>query len=126
VFGIDVSVCAHCGGAVRIVASIEESVAIRAILTHVEKHGALAQAHYRPAARAASYGVIGELGEPAVSPDAEAKSSSQVDAVTISQGRARLVVRNQREEATDRAPSGSRESRIPPAAPVPHPKTVLA
>ncbi len=42
--------CAHCGGAVRIVASIEDPKAIRAILAHFEKHGALEQAHYRPAA----------------------------------------------------------------------------
>ena len=52
VFSIDVTTCAHCGGAVRIVASIEEPTAIRAILAHFEKHGALEQAHYRPAARA--------------------------------------------------------------------------
>ncbi|HFU8286717.1 TPA: IS91 family transposase, partial [Escherichia coli] len=48
----DVTTCAHCGGAVRIVASIEDPKAIRAILAHFEKHGALEQAHYRPAARA--------------------------------------------------------------------------
>ena len=48
VFNIDVSTCGHCGGTVRIVASIEEPSAIRAILAHFEKHGA----HYRPAARA--------------------------------------------------------------------------
>jgi len=36
----------------RIVASIEEPTAIRAILAHFAKHGALEQAHYRPAARA--------------------------------------------------------------------------
>ena len=54
-----ITTCAHCGGAVRIVASIEdpkaiieEPTAIRAILAHFEKHGALEQAHYRPAARA--------------------------------------------------------------------------
>ena len=41
VFGIDVSTCVHCGGAVRIVAGIEEPNAIRAILAHFEKHGAL-------------------------------------------------------------------------------------
>ena len=52
VFGIDVSSCVHCGGSVRIVASIEDPKAIRAILAHFEKHGALEQAHYRPAARA--------------------------------------------------------------------------
>ena len=49
---IDVSTCALCGGAVRIVASIEAPAAIRAILAHFENYGALEQAHYRPAARA--------------------------------------------------------------------------
>ncbi|MCO7059274.1 IS91 family transposase, partial [Pseudomonas juntendi] len=52
VFSIDVTTCAHCGGTVRIVASIEEPAAIRAILGHFVKQGALEQAHYRPAARA--------------------------------------------------------------------------
>jgi hypothetical protein len=47
-----VNTCIHCGGAVRIVASIEDPAAIRAILGHFEKHGALEQAHYRPPARA--------------------------------------------------------------------------
>ena len=51
VFGIDVSTCVHCGGAVRIVASIEEPTAIRAILAHFEKHDAMEEAHYRPAPR---------------------------------------------------------------------------
>jgi len=51
VFGIDVTTCIHCGGTVRIVASIEEPNADRAILGHFEKHGAREQAHYRPAAR---------------------------------------------------------------------------
>ena len=45
---IDVSTCVHCGGAVRIVASIEEPIAIRA---HFEKHGVLEEAHYRPRPR---------------------------------------------------------------------------
>ena len=49
---IDVSTCGHCGGAVRIVASIEEPTAIRAIRAHFEKHGALEKAQYRPAPRA--------------------------------------------------------------------------
>ncbi|MCP5904762.1 IS91 family transposase, partial [Klebsiella pneumoniae] len=40
VFSIDVTACVHCGGTVRIVASIEEPTAIRAILAHFEKHGA--------------------------------------------------------------------------------------
>ena len=51
VFGIDVSTCVHCGGAVRIVASIEDPAAIRAILGHFEKHGAMEEAHDRPRPR---------------------------------------------------------------------------
>ena len=51
VFGIDVSTSVHCGGAVRIVASIEEPTVIRAILAHFEKHDALSQAHYCPRPR---------------------------------------------------------------------------
>jgi len=52
VFNIDVSTCGHCGGTLRIVASIEEPTAIRAILAHFAKHGARENAHYRPAPRA--------------------------------------------------------------------------
>ena len=51
VFGIDVETCVHCGGRVKIVASVEEPTAIRAILAHFEKHGALEHAHYRPGPR---------------------------------------------------------------------------
>ncbi len=53
VFGIDVSTSVHCGGAVCIVASVEEAHAIPAILDHFEKHGAMEEVHYRPAARTA-------------------------------------------------------------------------
>ncbi len=35
VFGIDVQTCAHCGGTMRIVASIEDPVVIKAILAHL-------------------------------------------------------------------------------------------
>jgi len=52
VFNIDVSACGHCGGTERMVASIDEHDAIRGILAHFEKHGALQKVHYRPAARA--------------------------------------------------------------------------
>ena len=41
VFGIDAETCIHCGGKVKIVASVEEPNAIRAILAHFDKHGAL-------------------------------------------------------------------------------------
>jgi hypothetical protein len=51
VFGMDVTACVHCGGAVKIVASVEDPQAIRAILDHFAKHGAREPAHYRPEAR---------------------------------------------------------------------------
>jgi len=41
-----VSACVHCGGALRLVASIEEPDTIRAVLAHFKKHGALKKAHY--------------------------------------------------------------------------------
>ncbi len=52
VFNIDVSTCVHCGGTLRIVASIEEPIAIRAILAHFVKNGPLEKAHYRLSPRA--------------------------------------------------------------------------
>lgn len=52
VFNIHVTACIYGGGAVRIVASIEEPTAISAILGHFGKHGVREQARYRPAARA--------------------------------------------------------------------------
>jgi hypothetical protein len=52
VFGIDVDSCQHCGGATKIIASVEAPDAIRAILAHFARHAALPQAHYRPAPRA--------------------------------------------------------------------------
>ena len=59
VFGIGVNACGHCGGTLRIVSSIEEPTAIRAIparghpcLAHFAKHGVREKAHYRPAPRA--------------------------------------------------------------------------
>jgi hypothetical protein len=43
-----VTTCVHCGGPVRIVASIEDPATIRAILAHFARHGARESAHYRP------------------------------------------------------------------------------
>jgi hypothetical protein len=51
VFDIDVTTCVNCGGAARIVASVEDPTAIRAILAHFDKHGVLEHAHYRPRPR---------------------------------------------------------------------------
>ena len=51
VFNIDVITCVNCGCAARIVASVEDPTAIRAILDHFDKHGVLEHAHYRPRPR---------------------------------------------------------------------------
>ncbi len=37
VFHIDIDTCEHCGGAVKIIASIEDPTVIQTILDHVEK-----------------------------------------------------------------------------------------
>jgi hypothetical protein len=52
VFGIDVDTCQHCGGAAKIVASVEAPDGIRALLGYFAQHAALPHAHYRPAPRA--------------------------------------------------------------------------
>jgi hypothetical protein len=52
VFDIDVQTCNDCGGAVKIVAAVEDPVAIRKILDHLDEQGAMPQAYHRPAVRA--------------------------------------------------------------------------
>ena len=51
VFDMDVQTCDACGGAVKIVAAIEDPVAIKKILDHLEEQGAMPQAYHRPAVR---------------------------------------------------------------------------
>jgi hypothetical protein len=95
VFNIDVNTCIHCGSSVRIVASIEEPTAIRAILDHFAKHAAMEEAHCRPAARA----------PPAVAARCPAghvaggETSTRPDAATIPQGCARPAVSNWRKRS---------------------------
>ena len=48
VFGIDIEICLACGGAVRIVACIEDAEAIEQLLTHLDKKAADPQARWRP------------------------------------------------------------------------------
>ena len=52
VFGIDIETCPACGGAVRIIACIEDPVVIEKILTHLDEKGGLAEASRRPPCRA--------------------------------------------------------------------------
>jgi hypothetical protein len=52
VFNIDVEVCGHCGGTVRIIGCIEDPVVIEKILTHLEGKAASVEAYRQPACRA--------------------------------------------------------------------------
>ena len=57
VFNIDISLCNHCGGAVKIIACIESPVVIKRILDHLE-------------AQSCKVGPSGQLPEPRASPQA--------------------------------------------------------
>ena len=50
VFRIDIEVCEHCGGAVRIIASIEDPAVIEKILTHIERRDAASASPHAPRA----------------------------------------------------------------------------
>lgn len=52
VFDIDIQTCEACGGAVRIIAAIEDPAVINKILDHLDRQGALPLAYHRPVARA--------------------------------------------------------------------------
>ncbi len=52
VFNIDIETCPACGGAVRIIACIEDPEVIEKILTHLDAKGGAAQAFRRPPCRA--------------------------------------------------------------------------
>ena len=52
VFNIDIEVCGHCGGAVRIIACIEDPVVIEKILTHLDKNAPSAEVRRLPPCRA--------------------------------------------------------------------------
>jgi hypothetical protein len=52
VLGIDTETCPTCGGAVRIIACIEDPVVIEKILTYLDAEGAECEATRRPAVRA--------------------------------------------------------------------------
>jgi hypothetical protein len=52
VFGIDIETCPACGGAVRIIACIEDARVIEKILTHLEVKGGEPKATPRPPCQA--------------------------------------------------------------------------
>jgi len=50
VFRIDIETCEQCGGAVRIIACIEDPVVIEKILTHLERREAAGASPHAPRA----------------------------------------------------------------------------
>ena len=52
VFGIDIETCPACGGAVRIIACIEDPEVIEKILAHLDAKGSAPEASRRPPCRA--------------------------------------------------------------------------
>ena len=52
VFNIDIQTCSKCGGAVRVIACIEDPVVIEKILIHLDKKDALAESMALPQNRA--------------------------------------------------------------------------
>jgi len=56
VFNIDIEICQACGGAVRIIASIEDPIVIEKILTHLDKKDASVEPARLPPCRAPPQG----------------------------------------------------------------------
>ena len=52
VFGIDIETCSACGGALRIIAGIEDPVVIKNILTHLDKQDPSVEVSPLPPCRA--------------------------------------------------------------------------
>ena len=52
VFKVDIETCEHCGGAVKVIASIEDPAVIKQILAHLERRTEPATPVFRPFARA--------------------------------------------------------------------------
>ena len=52
VFNIDIETCSKCGGAVRVIACIEDPVVIDKILTYLDEEAALAEPLVLPQSRA--------------------------------------------------------------------------
>ena len=59
VFKIDIMTCEHCGGAVKVIASIEDPVVIKTILDHLARRAEAAMPGFRPFARAAATRIAG-------------------------------------------------------------------
>ena len=63
-FKIDILTCEHCGGAVKVIASIEDPVVIKTILDHLARRAEAATPGFRPFARAPPQQELPGLKEP--------------------------------------------------------------
>ena len=64
VFNIDIETCEHCGGAVKVIASIEDPAVIKQILAHLDRRAEAATSAFRPFARAPPPLALPGLKEP--------------------------------------------------------------
>ena len=56
--------CEHCGGAVKVIASIEDPIVIKKILEHLDRRAEPATSAFRPPARAPPQMALPGLKEP--------------------------------------------------------------
>ena len=63
-FKIDILTCEHCGGAVKVIASIEDPAVIKKILDHLARRAEAATPVFRPFARAPPHQQLPGLKEP--------------------------------------------------------------
>lgn len=64
VFNIDIETCEHCGGAVKVIASIEDPAVIKQILEHLDRRAQTTPLSFRPFARAPPQQALPGLKEP--------------------------------------------------------------
>ena len=62
VFDIDIETCPECGGAVKVIACIEDPVVIKKILTHLDEKAAVTETIRLPECRAPPQPGVFELG----------------------------------------------------------------
>ena len=63
-FKIDIETCEHCGGAVKVIASIEDPSVIKKILDHLARRAEATTPVFRPFARAPPQQALPGLAEP--------------------------------------------------------------
>ena len=64
VFKNDILICEHCGGAVKVIASIEDPAVIKQTFEHIDRRAELATSAFMPFARAPPPAQLAGLKEP--------------------------------------------------------------